>query len=226
MQTIDSQATREARGPSFWLTYIRHRYAILFYSLLLMLVAMPIATALGLPGQIITLLFGLCLLTAVMPNGTRRNRPLLFTLVLALIAAKLASEVDYLMSMSGSVLALFGFTGLVAAAGAMRHVMRSPAVDSETIYAALSTYMLAGVFFGLIYWSVERTWPGSLEGPSELTEASAVYFSFVTLATLGYGDFLPRTELTRGLATLEVIGGQMFLAVTIARLVSLFRSSR
>jgi hypothetical protein len=51
---------------------------------------------------------------------------------------------------------------------------------------------------------------------------SAFYFSFVTLATLGYGDIVPRTDVARGLAIVEGVGGQLFLAVLVARLVSLY----
>jgi voltage-gated potassium channel Kch len=51
---------------------------------------------------------------------------------------------------------------------------------------------------------------------------SALYFSFVTLATLGYGDIVPRSDVARGLAILEGVGGQLFLAVMVARLVSLY----
>ena len=51
---------------------------------------------------------------------------------------------------------------------------------------------------------------------------SAIYFSFVTLATLGYGDIVPRTDVARGLAIVEGVGGQLSLAVMVARLVSLY----
>ena len=50
---------------------------------------------------------------------------------------------------------------------------------------------------------------------------SAIYFSFVTLATLGYGDIVPRTDVARGLAIIEGVGGQRFLAVWWPHLVSL-----
>jgi voltage-gated potassium channel Kch len=54
--------------------------------------------------------------------------------------------------------------------------------------------------------------------------ADGIYFSFVTLATLGYGDFVPKTEVARGLVILEAIAGQLYLAVMVARLVSLYVS--
>ena len=50
----------------------------------------------------------------------------------------------------------------------------------------------------------------------------AIYYSFVTLTTLGYGDVVPRSEAVRGLAILEAVVGQLYLAVMIARLVSLY----
>jgi len=101
-------------------------------------------------------------------------------------------------------------------------VIQSDEVGSETLYAALSTYLIAGVFFGELFWSIEQIAPGSYGAPDAISEFSMVYFSFVTLASLGYGDILPKTDLARGLAMFEVIGGQLFLAVMVARLISVF----
>jgi len=50
----------------------------------------------------------------------------------------------------------------------------------------------------------------------------AIYYSFVTLTTLGYGDIVPRSEVARGLAIMEALVGQLYLAVMVARLVSLY----
>jgi len=105
-------------------------------------------------------------------------------------------------------------------------VFKSANVSAETMYAALSSYLLVGLFFGLIYWSLNQNFPGSITGPGELTETAAVYYSFVTLATLGYGDFLPRSDIARGIAIFEVIGGQLFLAVMVARLIGLFGTNK
>ena len=111
-------------------------------------------------------------------------------------------------------------------AAALRFVMRADRVDGETICAALSAYLLAGIFFGQIHWSIESTWPGSYAPEDALSASGFVYYSFVTLATLGYGDILPKSDLARGVATLEVVGGQLFLAVTLARLVGLAGSAK
>jgi hypothetical protein len=100
--------------------------------------------------------------------------------------------------------------------------MRSTSVDAEHLYAALSAYLLAGIFFGNFYWVLQQIWPGTFAVTGDFSRMSAIYFSFVTLATLGYGDIVPRSDVARGLAIVEGVGGQLFLAVMVARLVSLY----
>jgi len=217
---------RSIRDSGFWEAYLPRRYAVLFYSLLLMLVAIPIAATIGLPQIVMKLLLGACLLAAVVPNGTKRTRNLLIAGILVLVIARYATERGYLPLNSGWLPGLYGLIGLMAAGGALRFAVSAEQVDSETVYSALSTYLLAGLFFGQIYWSIEQAWPGSLTGPDPVSDASAVYYSFVTLATLGYGDYLPRTDLARGIATFEVIGGQLFLAVMVARLIGAFGTAK
>jgi hypothetical protein len=145
---------------------------------------------------------------------------------LLLIFAGIISAQDSVPVNAGFALALIGIAGLAAAAGVLRFIVKSNAVNSETIYAALSTYLLGGIFFGQIYWSIELLYPGSLTGPDPVSEAVAIYYSFVTLATLGYGDFLPRSDIMRGIATFEVIGGQLYLVVMVARLVGAFGDAK
>jgi hypothetical protein len=215
-------ARQPIRDSAFWRKYYASRYAILFYVLLLTLVAMPIATTIGLPSLLVKLLIGVSLCAAVMPNATKRTRVTFFVAVLLVVAARIVSESDAVPVNAALLVALVGFVGLLAAAKSLEFAVSAETVNSETIYAALDTYLLAGIFFGQIYWAVERLSPGSLVGPDSTTEATALYYSFVTLATLGYGDFVPRHDIIRGLAVIEVIGGQLFLAVMVARLIGMF----
>ncbi len=220
--TTLTQARTPMREKPIWQLYNRFRYAMLFYALLLTLLVIPVASAAGFSTKLIKTLLAVCLLAAVMPNANRHKRLALFAGVVLLVAARQASEGGYLLVKPGVILALEGLIGLAAAAGTLRFSVMTRAVNSETIYAALSTYLLAGLFFGQIYWSLERLWPGSVVGPDPMSEVVSVYYSFVTLATLGYGDYLPRTDIARGVATFEVIGGQLFLAVMVARLIGMF----
>ena len=118
---------------------------------------------------------------------------------------------------------------VLATVATVRHALRSGVVDSERILAALDAYLLAGLLFGVAYWMLDDVWPGSFGGSASgggLQLAQAIYFSFVTIATLGYGDVIPTSEPARGLAIVEGVSGQMYLVVLVARLVSLHSQQR
>jgi len=97
-------------------------------------------------------------------------------------------------------------------------------VDAEHISAALDAYLLIGIAFGLAYWMLETALPGSFSSVSmgALPPARAIYFSFVVQATLGFGDIAPIAEHAQGIVIAQAIGGQMYLVVLVARLVSLY----
>jgi hypothetical protein len=202
--------------------YLRQRYAVLFYTLLFTMVAAPGFAALELPGGLIELLLAANLLAAVMPVRAGKGRRVLLIIVSLVWLARAATAWLDHPALSAMALAIWPVIGLFAAAGALRFAMGAVSVDAEHLYAALSAYLLAGIFFGLFYWVLEQVGPGTFVTAGEFSRMSAFYFSFVTLATLGYGDIVPRTEVARGLAIVEGVGGQLFLAVMVARLVSLY----
>jgi len=202
--------------------YFRRRYAILFYTLLLTMVVAPVFAALEFPGGLIEFLLAANLLAAVLPVSAGKGRSVLLALMILVWLARSAIAWLEHPALSAMTLGIWTVIGLLAAAGALRFAMRAASVDAEHLYAALSAYLLAGIFFGVLYWVLEQVWPGSFTKNDEFSRVSAIYFSFVTLATLGYGDIAPRTDIARGLAIIEGVGGQLFLAVLVARLVSLY----
>ena len=207
--------------------YVRKRYAILFYLLLLTFVASPLLEALKRRAFVLELLLSVTLLVAVVPIRTGNIRRVLFFLVvMALVGRFLAPSLGE--PFSSGTHSIWTLVGLLAAASALRSALRATSIESEHIYAALSAYLLAGLSFGVLYSALERVWPGSFfyggSRVDHLTESDGIYFSFVTLATLGYGDYVPKTEVARGFAMLEAVAGQLYLAVMVARLVSLYVS--
>jgi len=54
--------------------------------------------------------------------------------------------------------------------------------------------------------------------------SSSLYYSLVTLTTLGYGDIVPKTQISGMLAGIEAVTGQLYIAVVIARIVALYSS--
>jgi len=201
--------------------YLSRRYAILFYALVFTLVASPVTAAIGLSGALIESFLAATLLAAVMPVSQRKNRRLLLALMIALWLARPVTAWLGHPTLSQLTLTAWTVIGLLAAVAALRFAMGGARVDAEHLFAALSAYLLAGLYFGLLFWAVEQIKPGSLVA-TNFSRTGAIYYSFVTLATIGYGDIVPRTDVARGIAILEGVGGQLFLAVLVARLLSLY----
>lgn len=202
--------------------YLRRRYVILFYTLLLTMVAAPVLAAFELKGSLIEFFLAANLLAAVIPVSEGRGRYVLLTVVTVAWLVRLPTAWFDHPVLSTMTLGTWTLIGLFAAAAALRFAMRATLVDAEHLYAALSAYLLAGIFFGQFYWVLHQIRSDTFTVTGDFSRASAVYFSFVTLATLGYGDIVPRTDVARGLAIVEGVGGQLFLAVLVARLVSLY----
>jgi voltage-gated potassium channel len=213
----------------WWRAYLRHRYGILFYSLLLTLIAIPIVKTFGDATELVSLqvLVGLNLLAAVLPLENRKGHWIVPVILLAAILLRVGSLKAGHVTLSSGSLVLWTAIALYAVFGALRSVLRAPAITTEHLYAALSAYLLSGLFLGVLYWAIEEAMPGSIivtgptaSQPFKLTQG--VYFSFITLATVGYGDIVPGNDVVRGIAVVEAIAGQFYLAVMIARLVSLY----
>lgn len=94
-------------------------------------------------------------------------------------------------------------------------IMQVKKVSQHTINAAICIYLSLGVAWGMAYILVETLSPGSF------TLANMLYYSIVTLTTLGYGDITPVTPWAKNLSALEAVIGQVYLTVLVARLVSL-----
>jgi hypothetical protein len=92
----------------------------------------------------------------------------------------------------------------------------------KRIAGAVAVYLMLGLIWANLYQVVELVSPGAFRAPPGESPASAslTYFSFVTLATLGYGDISPVNIVARNLAVLEAIMGQLYLVILISRLVT------
>jgi voltage-gated potassium channel len=211
----------------WWRVYLGYRYTVLFYSLVLTLVVAPILKAIGIDPIIMQFFLGLNLLAATVPLESRKGRWALPAIVLAAIVLRIVSHQVGHAGLSTLSLWLWTAIGLYAVFIALRFALRSSIVTSQHLYAALSAYLLCGVFMGVLYWSLDQVWPNSIivNGPGAsdpFLPMEGVYFSFITLATVGYGDMVPGNDVVRNLAIVEAIAGQFYLAVMIARLMSLY----
>ncbi|MCJ7684668.1 MAG: ion channel [Desulfobacteraceae bacterium] len=105
----------------------------------------------------------------------------------------------------------------------VRHLINQKIVTVDLIWGAVCGYFFIGFMWSDIYYLLETVHPGSFRlGEHNVPDIdSFIYFSFVTLATLGYGDIVPLTKQAQSLTIIETVMGQMYLAVNIAALVAI-----
>lgn len=139
-------------------------------------------------------------------------------------AADRGHGITYL-AIHGLSLAFLSFT----TATTLWDVFGHPRVTGQTLVGAACGYVLLGLTFAfamLVLHSLGAdplVWAGTSAAPSGGSRETAryLYFSFVTLSTLGYGDMIPRTPVAEVLAPAEAVIGQLYLAVFIARLIGM-----
>jgi hypothetical protein len=105
----------------------------------------------------------------------------------------------------------------------LSRVLHHRRVTHETVFGALCTYVLLGLLFAFVYLAVDDLGVETFfaqAGPHMQSEY--LYFSFVTLTTLGFGDLSPAVGLPQALVALEALLGQVFLVTLVARLVALW----
>jgi len=109
------------------------------------------------------------------------------------------------------------------------HLTHAKTINADLIFAAICIYLFIGLIFSTAYTLHELLDPGSYQGinafsyythPDRLFELM-IYFSFVTLTTLGYGDITPMTPIATHIAILEAILGQFYIATIVAALIGL-----
>jgi len=110
----------------------------------------------------------------------------------------------------------------------IRFIFGKNEVTTEVIFAAVVVYLLMAITWAFLYLLLEFFRPGSIAFPFEqnLDFFNFLYFSCVTITTLGYGDVLPLSQQASALAILEAITGQMYLVVVVAWLVGMYVSRR
>jgi Ion channel len=115
---------------------------------------------------------------------------------------------------------------LLAAVLIVRRVLDQPDITLQSIYGAVSAYLVLGLMFSAVYAAMYRFGGDTFFANGQHGDTQTFqYFSFVTLTTTGYGDFTAAGSGGRAVAVLEAITGQIFLATLVARLVAGFRGS-
>jgi Ion channel len=200
------------------------------YGLVLMLVVVSTAFQLSVsetdgPRFVVIALQAATLVAAVRTAGVQRAgvRIAAFMATLAVIASLVTWVVHGDIPDAPSAVVnglLVAVAPAVLGAALLRELRTGREVSLATLAGVLAIYLLIGMFFSFAYGVVQAVDSGALfAGVESVSRAEELYFSFVTLCTVGYGDFIPGAEAPRALAVGEMLIGQIYLVTIVALIV-------
>jgi hypothetical protein len=146
--------------------------------------------------------------------------------IIAVLFAVLSTMVQALVGRDGndgSTFIIFLLV-LIAPVVILNRIMRHETIGTETILGAVCVYVLLGLAFSGVFAAI-----GDMDGGQFFAQRGAgatnveyLYFSFITMTTVGFGDLTPATDVARVAVTFEALLGQVFLVTLVARLVSMY----
>ena len=205
----------------------------LLIAIVVLLVSAPFVEELEGGHFILSVLFSLVLIAAVFAVANRKR-----SLVIALALAIPAITARWINQLRPDLVhpAVFLVCALVLLTFVIGHllyfVLRAPVVNVEVLCASIAAYLMLGLTWTVAYWLVDQLTPGgafsfnTTRGAHSMNGFTGFYFSFITLSTVGYGDITPVSQAARWLAAMEAMTGLLYVAVLIARLVSLYSSAK
>ena len=154
------------------------------------------------------------------------NIAFVLVIILMIVAGTMLDKAGFTYAHLLLLLCFFTWmTWLVA-----HQVLFTGTIDTNKIVGAICIYILLGLIWAMLYLLVAAAVPGAFNGVSHApwldNFATAVYFSFVTITTLGYGDISPAVPLTRFLVYMEAIVGVFYMAILVASLIGVRLADR
>ncbi len=200
----------------------------LFLTLLLFIVITPFLDVIPHGVLIQTVILTFVLLSAV--SVVAANRTTLILAIAFAIPAFVGKWANYfrpdIVPAEAFLAATLVFVAFVVLS-LFRFILRAARVDIQVLAVATSNYLMIGLLWMFVYLLLAEAQPNAFHitsGPSDglMNSFNALYFSFVTLCTVGYGDITPMSKPARMLAVLEATTGIFYVTIVIARLVALY----
>jgi voltage-gated potassium channel len=204
---------------------------VLLFSVVFAVFALPVLPAIW-HKSLFRLIYTIIYFSAILSLEKRGNYLLVLffsTLLIEWISGIFNLEVLFIIAKAVNIIFFFVIVTLL-----IRQIATAGKVSSGVILGSVTGYLLLGLIFSIFVIFIMQNDPGAFSAPPKQaveTEESIntsvpLYFSFVTLATLGYGDIVPLKPYTRSLATLISVTGQFYIAIIVALLVGKFSSQR
>ena len=211
----------------------RSRFIYLFFAQVLLLILFPYLETPGLPTVLFRLLGVSAFLSCVYAVSEKRAQwitALALALPAGILNAIYALKPSARVAVPTLICTLLFL--LFTLAFLLRAVIKAEKVTHDTIYGAISVYLMMAVVWGAAYLLVETIQPTAFSmdvarhGNRAMDWSDCVFYSFVTLTTIGYGDIVPMTAQARSLSILEAVSGTLYVAVLIARFVGLYAATK
>ncbi len=214
--------------------FYKRKYLFLFIALLLPYLFHPFKSSDVMGISILDISFTLLIYVAIFTVGTMKKIP--YTLLTIALVGQFLTWSSYYFKGYGLTIASQATTAvfLVYIGSIILHrIILNQDVTSNTIFAALCIYLLMALSWAFIYSIIYSTVPNSFYMNDKFFSSQSenffqisklyyfIYFSFCTITTLGFGDIIPAVPISRMCASLEAMGGQLYLMVLVSRLVSM-----
>lgn len=215
----------EARGTRVARLRAAHSYGLVLGLILVVFVFTSVAPNEPWADSTLVLLQSLTLVTALWTSGVAKADS---RISISLVALATASALALLILggdfFKAVVLILAGLLTLATILTVALGIVDQGEANVKAVTGAVCVYVLIGLLFVFLYGVIATVSSGDFFAQgTDGTRSLRLYFSFVTLATLGYGDYTPAHELGRTLAIVEALFGQLYLVTVIALLVSRIR---
>lgn len=190
-------------------------YFYFMVSLLLMIIVPPFSLLLESRDLLLNLSFGLVILMGVFYTTTNFKQFILFSVLgIILFGLFLLSQEDQTFTYLTPIMVLVYFAGVFR--NLIRHIFQVKEIGLNEVYASISGYLVLGIIVTPFFFIIEHVLPQSFNIPENAEFYDFIYFSYITLTTVGFGDITPVHHLAKSFTILVSIFGQLYLTILVA----------
>ena len=206
---------------------IKNKYAHLLVGMIAIFLAAPFFNNLNIKFPVIDFMFLMIIILTLRVLNLKR-----YVFTVTIVLAALSFSLDFLINLgvfsdTNNMIAIvtilsYGFFMGIALLLLIKNIFSEQCISGDTIKGGMSIYILMGFWWAMVYFAIELFDPNAflntigVRGPIDF-----LFFSFTTLTTVGYGDTVPKNDIAKVLVSLEAVTGVLYVAIFIARLISL-----